>query len=91
MSPHAGSQPKQNASNQNREENGSTTLRNTREKPLLAGYSISSYLPGPGYSNAGDSAIHRINHYQRISIREIDCVASTSKYRFIHCILFATF
>jgi len=31
-------QPKQNASNQNREENGSTTLRNTREKPLLAGY-----------------------------------------------------
>ena len=31
-------QPKQNASNQNREENGSTTLRNTREKPLLAGH-----------------------------------------------------
>ena len=31
-------QPKQNASCQNREENGSTTLRNTREKPLLAGY-----------------------------------------------------
>ena len=31
-------QPKQNASSQNREENGSTTLRNTREKPLLAGY-----------------------------------------------------
>ena len=30
-------QPKQNASSQNREENGSTTLRNTREKPLLAG------------------------------------------------------
>ena len=29
-------QPKQNASSQNREENGSTTLRNTREKPLLA-------------------------------------------------------
>ena len=28
----------QNASSQNREENGSTTLRNTREKPLLAGY-----------------------------------------------------
>ena len=35
-------QPKQNASSQNREENGSTTLRNTREKPLLAGYNISS-------------------------------------------------
>ena len=33
-------QPKQNASSQNREENGSTTLRNTREKPLLAGYQI---------------------------------------------------
>ena len=33
-------QPKQNASSQNREENGSTTLRNTREKPLLAGYEI---------------------------------------------------
>ena len=31
-------QPKQNTSSQNREENGSTTLRNTREKPLLAGY-----------------------------------------------------
>ena len=31
-------QPKQNASSQNREENGSTTLRSTREKPLLAGY-----------------------------------------------------
>ena len=31
-------QPKQNASSQNCEENGSTTLRNTREKPLLAGY-----------------------------------------------------
>ena len=31
-------QPKQNVSSQNREENGSTTLRNTREKPLLAGY-----------------------------------------------------
>ena len=31
-------QPKQNPSSQNREENGSTTLRNTREKPLLAGY-----------------------------------------------------
>ena len=31
-------QPKQNAGSQNREENGSTTLRNTREKPLLAGY-----------------------------------------------------
>ena len=30
-------QPKQNASSQNREENSSTTLRNTREKPLLAG------------------------------------------------------
>ena len=30
-------QPKQNASSQNRKENGSTTLRNTREKPLLAG------------------------------------------------------
>ena len=36
----AGSQPKQNASNQNREENGSTTLKNTREKPLLAGYGL---------------------------------------------------
>ena len=35
-------QPKQNASNQNREENGSTTLRNTREKPLLAGYARES-------------------------------------------------
>ena len=34
-------QPKQNANSQNREENGSTTLRNTREKPLLAGYKIS--------------------------------------------------
>ena len=33
-------QPKQNASSQNREENGSTTLRNTREKPLLAGYDL---------------------------------------------------
>ena len=33
-------QPKQNASSQNREENGSTTLRNTREKPLLAGYVV---------------------------------------------------
>ena len=31
-------QPKQNASSQNREENGSTALRNIREKPLLAGY-----------------------------------------------------
>ena len=31
-------QPKQNASSQNCEENDSTTLRNTREKPLLAGY-----------------------------------------------------
>ena len=31
-------QPKQNANSQNREENGSTTLRNRREKPLLAGY-----------------------------------------------------
>ena len=31
-------QPKQNASSQNREENGSATLRNTREKSLLAGY-----------------------------------------------------
>ena len=31
-------QPKQNANSQNRKENGSTTLRNTREKPLLAGY-----------------------------------------------------
>ena len=30
-------QPKQNASSQNHEENGNTTLRNTREKPLLAG------------------------------------------------------
>ena len=37
-------QPKQNASSQNREENGSTTLRNTREKPLLAGYSIFAVL-----------------------------------------------
>ena len=37
-------QPKQNASSQNREENGSTTLRNTREKPLLAGYK----MQGPG-------------------------------------------
>ena len=36
-------QPKQNASNQNREENGSTTLRNTREKPLLAGYKNSNF------------------------------------------------
>ena len=33
-------QPKQNASSQNREENGSTTLRNTREKPLPAGYHV---------------------------------------------------
>ena len=33
-------QPKQNASSQNCEENGSTTLRNTREKALLAGYVI---------------------------------------------------
>ena len=33
-------QPKQNASSQNREENGSATLRNTREKPLLAGYRL---------------------------------------------------
>ena len=33
-------QPKQNASSQKSEENGSTTLRNTREKPLLAGYSL---------------------------------------------------
>ena len=31
-------QPKQNTSSQTREENGSTTLRSTREKPLLAGY-----------------------------------------------------
>ena len=30
-------QPKQNVSSQNCKENGSTTLRNTREKPLLAG------------------------------------------------------
>ena len=30
-------QPKQNESSQNREENGSTMLRNTRDKPLLAG------------------------------------------------------
>ena len=30
-------QPKQNASSQNREENGSTMLRNTGGKPLLAG------------------------------------------------------
>ena len=30
-------QPKQNASSQNCKENGSTMLRNTREKPLLAG------------------------------------------------------
>jgi len=36
-------QPKQKASSQNREENGSTTLGNTREKPLLAGYRL-SYL-----------------------------------------------
>ena len=36
-------QPKQNASSQNREENGSTTLRNTREKPLLAGYKGSKH------------------------------------------------
>ena len=33
----AQNQPKQNASSQIHEENGSTTLRNTREKPLLAG------------------------------------------------------
>ena len=37
-------QPKQNASSQNREENGSTMLRNTREKPLLAGYNISKQV-----------------------------------------------
>ena len=37
-------QPKQNASSQNREENGSTTLRNTREKPLLAGYIDSAHI-----------------------------------------------
>ena len=42
-------QPKQNASSQNREENGSTTLRNTREKPLLAGY---LYLPFAKASSA---------------------------------------
>ena len=34
--------PKQNASSQNRGENGSTTLRNTRVKPLLAGYPCTS-------------------------------------------------
>ena len=39
-------QPKQNASSQNREENGSTTLRNTREKPLLAGYLSFDELKG---------------------------------------------
>ena len=39
-------QPKQNASSQNREENGSTTLRNTREKPLLAGY-LDPFNTGP--------------------------------------------
>ena len=38
-------QPKQNASSQNREENGSTTLRNTREKPLLAGYFFLQLVP----------------------------------------------
>ena len=37
-------QPKQNASSQNREENGSTTLRNTREKPLLAGYNFRDFV-----------------------------------------------
>ena len=36
-------QLKQNASSQNREENGSTTLRKTREKPLLAGYGQSDH------------------------------------------------
>ena len=38
-------QPKQKASSQNHEENGSTMLRNTREKPLLAGYKITPSKP----------------------------------------------
>ena len=43
-------QPKQNASSQNREENGSTTLRNTREKPLLAGYFDNIYVRVANFS-----------------------------------------
>ena len=46
-------QPKQNASNQNREENGSTTLRNTREKPLLAGYRWWETLDENGTTSTG--------------------------------------
>ena len=37
-------QPKQNESSEIREENGSTTLRNTREKPLLAGYFVGNMI-----------------------------------------------
>ena len=37
-------QTKQNASSENREENGSTTLGNTKEKPLVAGYRNFVYM-----------------------------------------------
>ena len=51
-------QPKQNARGQNREENGSTTLRNTREKPLLAGYHEMKHLE---IRQKYDSAVRSFN------------------------------
>ena len=61
----AGSQPKQNASNQNREENGSTTLRNTREKPLLAGYPGTSMPWSWMRGSCGELLAKTTNKYEK--------------------------
>ena len=54
-------QPKQKESSQNCEENGGTTLRNTREKPLLAGYYICligmCFPRGYGFCLGGEGAL----------------------------------
>ena len=84
-------QPKQNANSQNREENDSTTLRNTREKPLLAGYAgldnalkvfRSFYLYG------GHIELLRLNEYYGISRgHEHDLLYSLNiKNMVFHCI-----
>ena len=63
-------QPKQNASSQNREENGSTTLRNTREKPLLAGYFVETEFQSSEFSRSRYS--RNLNGFQpfRQSVRK---------------------
>ena len=78
-------QPKQNAGSQNREENGSTTLRNTREKPLLAGYCNYSQIECLGFHVVNITRyVIRIkkNLHNRIEIIEIE--SNRKEYESLH-------